>query len=94
MKIRHIERLSDGSLPTVVWPGGYPMYYVGKEVYLEPYGTEYFIVCPDCANSAIRKKDSELVLVEGEINWENPSLCCDLCNRRIPSAYADEDIDE
>jgi len=70
------------------------MYYIGKEDYSEPYGTEYFVICPDCANIAIREKDSELVLLEGDINWEDPDLYCELCSHRIPSAYADEDIDE
>lgn len=62
------------------WPGGYPMFYMNKHDE---------VICPDCAN----KDDEEhgIDLFPG-INWEDPFLICDICGKRIKSAYAEEEV--
>lgn len=78
--------LSHMSWEKWAWPGGYPIYYVCKDG---------GILCPDCANKEIAltsdpDADDQWNIVDLDINYEDPHLTCDHCNKFIGSAYADE----
>ena len=80
--------LGEGELPSVAWPGAYPLYYLCSD------GGS---LCPECANKevdliagAIKDKDSsEWEVVGYEANWEDDSMTCINCNQRIPCAYGE-----
>jgi hypothetical protein len=72
-------RQTDGTLPAYAWPGGYPMYYLDKGG---------MTLCPTCAN---RETDPSQAPVAYGVNYEDPSLDCDDCSQRIPSAYAEDE---
>jgi hypothetical protein len=84
MKITDDMRLENGKLPAYAWPGGYPIYYLAAD---------NGVLCPDCANAYTPERDNEAQLkpVECDINYEDGSLYCDHCNKRVESAYAEED---
>lgn len=77
------------------WPGGYPVFYVARTGYkndsggleLSKYDREEFVCCPDCAGKAAEK---EIILTNSDCNWEDPDMICEVCNKRIESAYAEE----
>ena len=83
-------------LPSFAWPGGYPMYYVF---------TDGGCICPDCVNGNVEEIDAANRgerrynshggwAVDGwDINYESPDLYCDHCNERIPSAYAEDEVE-
>jgi hypothetical protein len=48
-------------------------------------------LCPDCANEDLEDEDDPPV--DGDANWEDPSLFCDGCSKRVESAYAEDDVD-
>jgi hypothetical protein len=85
------QRDENGNLPTYAWPGGYPIYYMCAD---------NGALCPHCANTEkqVREADNHLDypdydqwrIVCGEVNWEDASLTCDNCGKRIESAYGDE----
>lgn len=66
-----------GKFPSWAWPGGYPLYYVDNE---------NNILCPDCANKDGMSTDVN----DADVNWEDASLYCDDCSKRIESAYAED----
>lgn len=72
---------SDGTLPAVAWPGGYPMTY---------YTENGFIVCPRCANDP----DPSDPVITGDVYWEGPTLYCDDKGEAIESAYGDPEDDK
>jgi len=72
------ERDANGQLPSWAWPGGYPIYYLDKQ------GNT---LCPACANRSV---DQSQDVVAAGVNWEDPSLDCDDCGKRIESAYAED----
>ena len=74
-----IDKMRDdkGQLPVYAWPGGYPIYYMAAE--------DSNVWCPACANVA----DPSVIAAAG-INWEDASLYCDQCSKRIESAYEDK----
>ena len=66
-----------GKLPAYAWPGGYPIYYVTEDG---------LTVCPTCAND-----ETSDDVVAADVNYEDAALYCDDCNKRIESAYAEDD---
>ena len=78
-----MQRLDDGSLPHSCWPGLYPLAYVTPQ---------HDVLCAECANeyeASPRDCDASDLPIKQFINWEDPSLYCDECSERIPSAYAE-----
>lgn len=79
-------RGESGKLPSYAWPGGYPLFY---------FTADNGILCPDCANcdecKEAQEDDDQWRIVEFDTNWEDSSLYCDNCSKRIESAYAEED---
>jgi len=73
-----LERDENGKLPAYVWPGGYPIYYLDNE---------NNVLCPICAN----KEGMSTEPIAFDVNWEDVSLYCDDCSKRIESAYAEEE---
>lgn len=82
--------LENGKFPAYCWPGGYPLFYVSKK-------SE--VVCPKCANHDMTEnafKDecgNDLDIVTADANWEDPRLYCDICEERIESAYAEDEVE-
>jgi len=77
--------IAAAELPRYAWPGGYPILYYDNE------GNEY---CADCIVGAdIRDADSDsseeevVLIVEYGINWEDCSLYCTNCSKKIDCAY-------
>ena len=70
------------------WPGGYPLFLV----------TQGAALCVDCGRKHYRQIAYAIMhgLSDGwkveaaDVNWEDPSLFCDHCSKRIESAYAED----
>ena len=78
MKSSLLPYLDDsGKLMSYAWPGMYPLFYID---------TGCNASCPDCANKEAITPD----LRAARVNWEDASLYCDECSKRIESAYAEE----
>lgn len=81
-----LQRNDDGTLPAYAWPGGYPIFYLLADD---------AVLCADCANgkngseASENHPDRQWRIVAADINWEDPNLYCDHCNKRIESAYAE-----
>lgn len=71
---------SPDSLERYAWPGGDPMYYQIETP------DSVLTMCPKCAS-----QDQPIGRVQAEINYEDPDLWCEGCNKRIESAYAEPD---
>ena len=73
---------SDGTLTldANAWPGGYPMFYLDSD---------NSALCPDCAS----KDGYTAPIVAYGVNWEDPSLYCEDCSKRIESAYTEDCAD-
>jgi hypothetical protein len=80
MKItRLLAETKTEDLPSVTFPGGYPLYYLdagGK------------VLCPECARENDEYSED---LTDYDINWEDDSLYCDHCSESIESAYGNDD---
>jgi hypothetical protein len=81
---------ADGKATKYAWPGGYPVYYVTSD------GAA---LCPDCVTKE-RAQITESIadnsndgwqVVGADVNYEDASLYCDNCNKRIESAYAEDE---
>lgn len=77
----------------VAWPGGYPMFLITSD------GAALHF---DCARKELRSildsiktraRDGWRV-VASEVNWEDSTLYCDHCSKKIESAYGDDDDEE
>jgi hypothetical protein len=64
------------------FPGGYPLFY-----YVESDDGQMHS-CPSCVNQ--NKVGKAVKICEGHINYEDESLTCDVCEKRIESAYGGE----
>lgn len=73
------------------WPGGYPLFLLCADG---------GVICPDCAKKewknvarATRRPgtDKSWEVVAVDANWEDPDMYCDHCNKKIESAYGDEE---
>ncbi len=64
------------------WPGGYEIHYHTKDG---------GVLCHQCANAELERTidpDSpDFYIVDESINYENPGLFCDHCNRKIGPEY-------
>jgi hypothetical protein len=71
------------------WPGGYPIYALMHD------GES---MCIDCANKedlasfdTDPKENHGWQIVALDINYEDPNMICCHCNKRIESAYAEDE---
>jgi hypothetical protein len=72
---------SDGYIAKYAWPGGYPLAYMDAE------GS---VLCNECATKA--EIDGEDMVQFA--NWEDPCLYCEVCSKRIESAYAEDEAQQ
>ena len=77
--IGNIKKENNGKYPSFVWPGGYPLFYLDEE---------NNCLCPDCAN---KEEEYNSPIIAYDVNWENDSLYCDDCGKRIESAYGENE---
>lgn len=82
------KALADGPY---AWPGGYPIHFVckdGEGLCFKCAGEEKELIL-----AAIKEKgtDEQWEIIGAQVNWEDPSLYCDHCSKRIESAYAEKD---
>ena len=83
----------DGKPMKYAWPGGYPVFYLccagfreeSGELNLSRYDRGEFVCCADC----LADPRNEAIAVATDINYEDTQLFCEVCNKRIESAYAD-----
>ena len=81
-----IKRDENGCCEKYVWPGGYPVFYICADD---------GVLCPDCVDAeqelidSADESDRQWMVVAQDINYEDDSLYCDHCNKRIEAAYAD-----
>ena len=72
------------------WPGGYPLYFItqdGCALSFEAVESEFYQVCFDHLNDC----STGWRIVGCDINYEDNSLICEHTNKRIPSAYCEEE---
>lgn len=75
------------------WPGGYPIFYLAED---------NGVLCPKCVEENLDQciGDPEETfhdqwkIVAHDCNWEDPSLYCDHCGKRVESAYAEPEEEE
>jgi hypothetical protein len=93
------SRNEDGTLIAYAWPGGYPVFYIARqgflndetgEVEVNPYDQAEFAVCPVCANKA---QDEQIVIMAQDVHYEGAPITCECCNAEIKSAYGDPEVD-
>lgn len=84
LKQQLADVLVNGKLPAYAWPGGYPVYYLAAD---------NGVLCPACANEYTPDRDNQKQLepVVYGINYEDPALYCEHCNKRVESAYAEDE---
>ena len=89
-----LTRDKDGKLPSYVWPGGYPLFYLTQDDGILCHG-------PECANGPEAKQaetecpdDDQWRIVASDVHWEGAPLTCDHCGEEIASAYGDPDNPE
>lgn len=77
-----------GKVRSSAWPGGYPVFYIADD------GEA---LCPSCVHDNFDQCDDDDFPTSGwfvvgeDINWEDASLYCVHCNKRIESAYAEDE---
>lgn len=75
------------------WPGGYPRYFVmndGESLSYE--GAQENV--RQILDSIHNKQDDGWRIVACEVNWEDAALFCAHTNKRIESAYAEDEAAE
>ena len=87
MKLREIRDEKTGKLPAYAWPGGYPMYYVTSDGAV---CVPSVLTIPEDPIHEDGQSDGWKVEAY-DINYEDASLYCDHCNKRIESAYAEDE---
>ena len=74
-------RNEDGTLPPVVWPGGYPVIYLDGD---------NLTLCAICASE---DEVHDAPAVSWFIHYEGSPVVCEGCSVEIESAYGDPDAD-
>ena len=71
------------------WPGGYEIHYYTKDG---------GVLCHECANAELERTidpdDPQFYIVDESVNYEDPNLFCDHCNRKIGPEYEVEEESE
>lgn len=75
MDIRKLLEDNNGTFPAYAWPGGYPIFYID---------VEGAALCPKCATKL--QEDVK----HSDVNWEDGSLTCEECGKKIESAYGED----
>ncbi len=76
------------------WPGGYPLFAImddGGSLCVKCLKSEFVLIARSTIQSHNHAWPVDGWSAHGiDINWEDPDLYCDHCNRRIESAYAED----
>jgi len=83
--------IENGKIVSYAWPGGYPVFYICKDG---------GILCPDCVQENLKliqenietESQADWRVIGSDINWEDSSLHCDNCSKRIQSAYSEDEV--
>jgi hypothetical protein len=65
------------------FPGGYPLFY-----YVESDDGK-FHSCPSCVNQ--NRVGKNVKTLKAHINYEDDSLTCEVCEKRVESAYGENE---
>ena len=80
------------------WPGGYPLFAImddGGALCVKCLKSEFALIARSTIQSHNHSWPVDGWSVHGiDTNWEDPALYCDNCNKRIESAYAEDDAAE
>ena len=81
--------LENGNVQSHEWPGGYPLYYLMQDCET---------MCPACVNAnresidkAYADEDGQWNVIGVDANWEDENMYCCHCNKKIESAYGEDD---
>ena len=77
--LTHLKVKTMTKVSHYAFPGGYPLFY-----YVESYDGK-FHSCPSCVNQNRIGKNVDCC--KGHINYEDETLTCDVCEKKIESAY-------
>lgn len=89
-----------GKANRYAWPGGYPLYYVttdGAALCADCLTKNRALIVRATFEWGNRSKQGGTRVTCGwaisgqDVNWEDASLYCDNCNKRIESAYAEDE---
>ena len=90
MKLSEIKAvLRNGSY---AWPGGYPMFFImgdGETMHVECVKARWRDVAWAHINNQFHNRD--FLCDAADVNWEDGDMTCCECNKRIESAYAEND---
>ncbi len=79
----------DGHVQSCTELGGYPLYYLSKDG---------GVLSPEAVDEKLELTNNpdapDWFVVGAEVNYEDPDLFCDHSGKRIPSAYAEDTVDE
>lgn len=64
------------------FPGGYPLFYYVRS------DDGHLHCCPSCVNQ--NRVGTNVASCEGHINYEDETLTCDVCEKKIESAYGED----
>ena len=89
MKVQALKRGAE-TYPAYTFPGCYPIFYLCDDG---------GVLCATCMNEEherIEESSNNSVkdgwnVVASDVNYEDPQMFCDNCNKRIESAYAEEE---
>jgi hypothetical protein len=78
-------------LQKYAWPGGYPIHYWLTFTY-DRTPVPACCACTDeiRTKAAITNAPDDQILIQAQINWEDPYLTCEFCSKRIESAYVED----
>ena len=92
-KIKKLIRENKG-LPKYTSLGSYPIFYYAQEKsWRGGLSDELHPICHSCARGG-GHLGSDYVITDSEVNYEYPDLYCESCNKRIESAYAEDDDED
>lgn len=88
-----IDELKKSIEEKYAWPGGYPMYLVmhdGEAVCMDCGKSEWSII----EDSTRTRRNDGWTVAGVDVNYEDVELYCANCNKRIESAYGEEENHE
>jgi hypothetical protein len=90
MKNPSLLQIKDAIRNKYTWPGGYPMFFImidGEALSIDSARECWYQIC----SAMIHNNDKQWQIGAIDINYEDPSLYCIHSNKRIESAYAEDE---
>ena len=85
-RVRACITQPDAALSAYTSCGSYPLFYLTVDCR----GRDEQVSCPSCATKA---HEYDCYVSNVDVNWEDPDLTCENCNKRIESAYAEPEVE-